>query len=1534
MDRYRQVPRAKKTPSTTNNAALSDSPCAATSRKTANRETTPKVKPELDVDENKNPSKGISSLNSRAVKDDFHEALDIDDLDIPDNLGGPLHSSGTVEGCGPPMRMFAEPAAWRHDLPSKNGKKRKSEEYCSDLYDVQDASSGKGSPSSKVVKQLDTITSPSKREESKRVSPGTSVEEGDSLVFLEEKIIETTTTRTQTRTHSFTSIPSSQDSSTGKQTAGIPSVDARSPTSNSPPKKKPARVVADSEDEFEEYHRNDDEAPPIGHQEPSRLIQHERDSATPSTKRHLDVSVQRVFDSPAALPSQKDMNVNPGSLKTLQTRPSPIRHKLSTSKASDRERPVNIPSISQHTSGESKAESRVVCRLVNTTPGRLEREHEKLKAELGATPRQIVDLIANGFSPNSPEVLQLKSARENLHLKVDIYEALIAKVTLYKAQLQQEQTARSKLEALIMEDSPEIEEDALNLQNLSRSLKETSSAIYKLMQAGGMAQNPEADYTTPIASSQEKDDVLIASTQHPLRKADGNGKTMTPPRNTVFQTQPVLQTPVSMSAVPAWHGSRSHPLLGLSSRSAPVQNKTSNLVLDEEDDFGDDAFEETDQFLFSKRMASPIDEDYPEDFGADDDEMLLAVENFENQFQPNSGKGKSPERRPLAETTGNLRRTELVKGVSQLDAARVAALMQFPWSKDVKSTMKERFHLRGFRHNQLEAINATLSGKDVFVLMPTGGGKSLCYQLPATIQSGKTSGVTVVISPLLSLMQDQVDHLQKLHIQAVLINSEVTSEYRKMVFQALRESKVEQYIQLLYVTPEMLSKSQAIIDNLGRLHQRHKLARIVIDEAHCVSQWGHDFRPDYKELGEVRKQFPGVPVIALTATATVNVKVDVIHNLGMRDCEVFTQSFNRPNLTYEVRAKTSAKETLDSIANTIKKFYRNMCGIVYCLSRQNCEKIAEKLQEQYGIRARHYHAGMESEARIDVQKRWQSGEFHVIVATIAFGMGIDKPDVRFVVHHSIPKSLEGYYQETGRAGRDGKKSGCYLYYGYADASQLKRMINSDKEGKWEQKERQKDMLRKVVQFCENKSDCRRVQVLAYFNEQFDREDCNSGCDNCQSEATFETEDFTVYAKAALQLVRRIQNNNVTLLHCVDVFRGSTHKKIVDAGHDDLEEHGSGADLDRGEVERLFYRLLSEDILEEFNKVNKVGFASQYIRVGAKSSDILSGRRLVKMQVRRSPKRAAPQRAVGRATKKAKGTGVAAASTITSEELPLSTNVSSPVQAKMRRRINHTNPRDDFGNFSDEDDAFEPVREAGRAVKSKSHELGPPITGDEQLKSLTREHRQVVEDFMIEAKKECKKANTDDLLAIPGIDEERVKLYGARFIKLVESAFTQYEALMNAQYTPEDPNHRNVVEISDDEVDVYEPSQEPDDEDGSVQETSSYFDDRPAEVVDFNRQLSQYEGQVSRRADQATTKKSDSRQYRSGSGSYKAKAFKKGAGGSSRSRGKSAAGVSKKRKSSDGRASNGASTSGSMFPGRRAAASSKQASRSLIEMMPT
>ena len=622
-----------------------------------------------------------------------------------------------------------------------------------------------------------------------------------------------------------------------------------------------------------------------------------------------------------------------------------------------------------------------------------------------------------------------------------------------------------------------------------------------------------------------------------------------------------------------------------------------------EDLLRDDIEIQEDNAGFPDTTGDEVEEDYGE-FDDDNDMLDFAHEVEERHSLEAASKMSS---RSLYENSRTPpRRSKQVNGLREenendmysLIDGEVEGLFNFPWSKDVKRVSKERFRLEGFRHHQLNAINATLEGKDAFVLMPTGGGKSLCYQLPAIIQSGKTKGITIVVSPLLSLMNDQVDHLRKLNIKAFTLHGETPQDAKRQTRLHLRETHPEHFLQLLYITPEMIGMSTNMSSIFDDLYQRNKLARIVIDEAHCVSQWGHNFRPDYVALGDIRKKYPRVPIMALTATATSNVTLDVMSNLGMRDAKFFTQSFNRPNLHYEVRQKKgqgSKKAAIEDMANLIKTKYKNKTGIIYTLSKQGCEDLAAQLWDDYKIKAAFFHAAMPPTEKVRVQRDWQNGVVKVVVATIAFGMGIDKADVRFVIHNTIPKSLEGYYQETGRAGRDGKPSGCYLYYGFQDTKVLLKFIRESDASK-EQKEREYLMLSSMVQYCENRCDCRRVQVLRYFGEKFSKERCKARCDNCLSDAKFETIDFTTQAQAAVRIVKKVQGDNVTLLHCVEILRGVTTPKIKEYGHTEIEDFGAAKNMQRGEIERIFQRLQMENALAEHNVVNKAKFATQYINV--------------------------------------------------------------------------------------------------------------------------------------------------------------------------------------------------------------------------------------------------------------------------------------------------------------------------------------------------
>lgn len=952
---------------------------------------------------------------------------------------------------------------------------------------------------------------------------------------------------------------------------------------------------------------------------------------------------------------------------------------------------------------------------------------------------------------------------------------------------------------------------------------------------------------------------------------------------------------------------------------------------------------------FSRIMGSPPPPSPPldpdEDFGVDfdDSEMLNAFENFEQSFHQEDRSFTVQTNRPaLAEMSHNVHR---VKEKNEKPRQPSADQLRHPWSKDVMTALRKRFHLQEFRHNQLEAINATLAGQDTFVLMPTGGGKSLCYQLPSIINSGKTKGVTIVISPLLSLMQDQVDHLQKLKIQAFMINGDVSAEHKKLVFQSLEGPRPESFIQILYVTPEMVGKSQAINKIFSDLHRRGKLARLVIDEAHCVSQWGHDFRPDYKTLGETRRLFPGVPVMALTATATENVKIDTITNLNIEDCRIFTQSFNRPNLTYTVRPKGKAAEVLQSIVDTIKENHSGESGIIYCLSRKNCEKLAESLSQKHRIRAAHYHAGMAAEERAGVQKAWQAGTHDVIVATIAFGMGIDKPDVRYVIHHTIPKSLEGYYQETGRAGRDGKPSQCYLYYGYSDTTLLKKQIDEG-DGNWQQKERQKRMLRNVIGYCENKSDCRRAQVLDYFNERFDPQNCNNACDNCASDSLFETKDYSNHAKNIIRLVRQVCSGKVTLLYCVDVYRGAGGKKAKDAGHDTLDEAGEGSGLDRSDVERLFYRLVNEDALKIDHQTNGHGFPLEYLKLGRRCEEFERGHSKVQFQVRLGSSKKSRSKPTKIKSKRKKN---AATNSDNDADFPPPTMLSSPVAARRKSSTKSRSAPIVVPSESEGDDDFEPVRQAGRAIHRRQHEPGPPITIDQRIAQLDEAHRSVLELFVKDTRDALRNVEmnfglrqklisdtvlreigielpttAESLSRFEGMTEDKLKICSKVVLARTQAAQQDLQALRLAM--------GDDAELVDDGGGLgQEDSSEGDCEDEEETTNSAYFS-APNEVSAFMQEMSQtptYTRKANTKAPRATSRGSRAGSFKNfGHGKGKKKA-------AASSKPRSAASVTKKKRASGGSAAS-RPTSGSFNKKTTSSKSSRsaQGGDSLFGMMPT
>ncbi|CAL9238008.1 unnamed protein product [Arabidopsis halleri] len=542
----------------------------------------------------------------------------------------------------------------------------------------------------------------------------------------------------------------------------------------------------------------------------------------------------------------------------------------------------------------------------------------------------------------------------------------------------------------------------------------------------------------------------------------------------------------------------------------------------------------------------------------------------------------------------------------------------FPWTKNLEVYNKIVFGNHSFRPNQREIINATMSGCDVFVLMPTGGGKSLTYQLPALL----CAGITLVISPLVSLIQDQIMNLFQTNIAAASLSAGMEWAEQLEILQEL-SSENSKY-KLLYVTPEKVAKSESLLRHLESLNSRSLLARFVVDEAHCVSQWGHDFRPDYQGLGVLKQKFPNIPMLALTATATASVKEDVVQALGLVNCVVFRQSFNRPNLWYSVVQKTN--KCLEDIDKFIRENHFDECGIVYCLSRMDCEKVTETLRA-FGHKAAFYHGSMDPGQRAFVQKQWSKDEINIICATVAFGMGINKPDVRFVIHHSLPKSIEGYHQECGRAGRDGQRSSCVLYYSYTDYIRVKHMISQGGLGQGQMKmgysckassgrmlETNTENLLRMVSYCENEVDCRRFLQLVHLGEKFDSINCKNTCDNCSSSKSLIDKDVTVIARQLVELVK-LTGERFSSAHIVEIYRGSLNQSVKKNRHESLHLHGAGKHLAKSEASRILHYLVTEDILAEgVRKSDLYGSVSSLLKVNrSKAASLLSGGQSITMR---------------------------------------------------------------------------------------------------------------------------------------------------------------------------------------------------------------------------------------------------------------------------------------------------------------------------------
>ncbi|WBW71912.1 RecQ type DNA helicase Rqh1 [Schizosaccharomyces osmophilus] len=789
------------------------------------------------------------------------------------------------------------------------------------------------------------------------------------------------------------------------------------------------------------------------------------------------------------------------------------------------------------------------------------------------------------------------------------------------------------------------------------------------------------------------------------------------------------------------------------------------------------------------------------------------------------------------------------------------------WSSELLHVLKHTFNLKGFRRNQLDAINGTLSGRDVFVLMPTGGGKSLCYQLPAVLEGGVTRGVTLVVSPLLSLMQDQLEHLRKINIPSLPLSGEQPVDERRKVISFLMAEKV--MVKLLYVTPEGLASNGAITRVLKNLYDRKLLARIVIDEAHCVSHWGHDFRPDYKQLGVLRDSYRGVPLMALTATANEVVKKDIINTLRMDRCLELKSSFNRPNLFYEIRPK---KDLYTELYRFLSNGHMHESGIIYCLSRTSCEQVADKLRKDYGLKAWHYHAGIDKNERQRIQSEWQAGNYNIIVATIAFGMGVDKGDVRFVIHHSFPKSLEGYYQETGRAGRDGKPAHCIMFYSYKDHVTFQRLIMSG-DGDAETKDRQRHMLRQVIQFCENKSDCRRKQILAYFGESFDRAQCSRGCDICCEEATYVKRDMTDIAAKAIKLIRSL-SGKTTLLQLIDVFRGSKGAKIIENGWDRLEGAGDGKSLNRGDSERLFHQLVAEGIFVEKVEANRRGFVSAYVLPGKQTllNAVIAGKHRVILEIKQE----------------SSNSGNESRGLTRSNTLPnMTRNYSSTL-----RTNSSTSNHDQFPGNDDIYDSQLAPNNVGREIvtgrKINSDSLsGNSFMSEYEMDIMNRCFAELkilrsnlmalndsrvgsyFTDAILSSMAQKLPRNTTELKEIHGVSGERAERVGPQFLQIIQKYIDEKD--QNLAGTELDPTVESIDVDEFDNIDVLDFQPEEDgndfDENGSDYQPSSPLDEASVtqrnDILNFmcSQSVSQHEP---RPTSQSTTASNTSTYRRGGS----------------------------------------------------------------------
>ncbi|KAI9053676.1 hypothetical protein LZ554_002630 [Drepanopeziza brunnea f. sp. 'monogermtubi'] len=1417
-------------------------------------------------------------------------------------------SSSSVEVFGEPQRLWKEDSASRPEPRLQSSRKRKSLEMSpgrskrTNAHEPQYSKKDRNdSTSADGFVDIDDVV-PSQQHQSslKSVRPSIEVSMVAQEIGQEVRVTETIS-RIETRTRtSISRVPSVSDGpsrhapggydflsasqrlsptmSPGPkvQVAASPSRKVKSPSIAAPqtPQKRPKRrgqtVIQDSEDDDcdSDVERQASCSPRVSVKDSPRAfsprVNPRMDTITfeQVDRRSRDSKDSKPRTGSPLRPISRNVSAKPENVPSQLQCSSPTKLKLAT-------QTIQQPSSQQTPSASLGVDDRRLALMYLAKPSRIDLHHQRVQHLLAQNAVAVLAYIDD--EETAPA--HLRDERTALLDVLKSYSALKELGISYKNLMEEKKRLARQVYQLLeagSDASEEEERQCLVTGDIKRIEKDVAGLLHKsgaIKDGFGTGSEVEQQDTSVISKKKETTDPLPS------------GSSIIGSAQVIMQTQ-FPSVPPSSAANPNYHSAKDFPphsssKFGLAGPSttekgygspSPLryQNRpsTSNapqpatartkwpspervkqpnfyrestpLNYEDYDDAGlDDLLAEEPLQQHISRVQEEVPNEAEDDYGdsGDDDdfeELAQAVEKRQSLSCPTPVPAT---RLASSETILSLPRPSK-KGRVVEEKTMYShvedqnSMFDHPWSKDVKTVLRERFKLKGFRRHQIDAINATLSGQDAFVLMPTGGGKSLCYQLPAVVNSGKTRGVTLVISPLLSLMNDQVQHLLAKKIQAATLNSDSPSEVKSDIWSALREENPEQYIQLLYITPEMINKSPQMIAALTRLYKKGKLARIVIDEAHCVSQWGHDFRPDYVALGRLRNDFPNVPLMALTATATRNVKDDVMTNLGMTGCPVFSQSFNRPNLHYEVRLKRGKgvlAKMVTEIVELVRDTYKNQTGIIYALSQKGCEDLAQKLSNEHNLRAYHFHAGMTREEKATVLQDWQTGKIQVVVATIAFGMGIDKPD---------------------------------------DTSTLKKFIE-DSEGNEDQKNRQRNMLKSMVGYCENRTDCRRSQVLRYFGEKFSREDCRQFCDNCCSNAVFDDVDYTEYAKAALEIVKHVQDHSFTILACVDILRGvaSVKTKLTkQGGPGQHREFGVANKIDRGDVERLFYRLVNEQALEEKSVWNKSGFPTDYVHLGPNYRDFLSGTRkfYLPVQVARAP----PTKTKSKS----------------STRYPPSTMLTSPISPASRRNkltSKYSNPieggyaahdfvvdDDDDDEYFEEGDAIESAQDSRRWQEETP---GGPITNDLRMAALPDIHRELVHGFVQEAKKiEEKLRNadggrkpyftesqlremainwtitTDTMRKISGIDVEKVKKFGGKFIPLIQSTFKHYNDIMSGGHDQDldiDENHANVIDLVTDEEDEDEEEEEeeedseqmdPDIEAAILQaeHKSKYFSGRP------------------------------------------------------------------------------------------------------------